>query len=121
MHPYDRKPRGSKVLSEKRNQQAMEILQDNNLNLATHIVTIVSNTLEQLAEMSKEINDTKDAAKILEAVKTATSIVGLLPPSEVKIDITNKAVAGFEFIEMNADDVEVLEAEITTEGIERYD
>ena len=92
-------------------KRAIDNLTSNNYELSNQILSIVNNVLTQTVIMSQEINDPKDSRDILATVKSCADLVGLVPSNpDTKIDFNFK-VMGFDFIEVDVQQVKTLDYE----------
>lgn len=95
--------------------KALEILQSNNVTLAESLASVCVNVMEKMVEFSSDIQNEKQALNIMQVSKSVQEISGLTIPEKIDVNITNKIVGGFEFIEISDDDIIEIEPIATHE------
>ena len=85
-------------------QQAIDNLRSGNVNLAHLIKDATEQAVRKAAELIKCADNAKDLKDSIAVIESSAKIVGL-SPKESQTNIQINAINGFEFIEIDAEEV----------------
>ena len=85
-------------------EKAIESLRSGNTKLAGIIKDATMNAVVKATELINESDNARDLKNCIDVIESATKIVGL-SPKEAQTNIQINAISGFEFIEVDEDDI----------------
>ena len=89
-------------------EKAIESLRSGNTKLAGIIKDATMNAVVKATELIGESDNARDLKNCIDVIESATKIVGL-SPKEAQTNIQINAINGFEFVEIDAEDIKQLQ------------